>query len=476
MKSSNLYITVLTIAVLAIAFSGCKKYIEVGENPNQIIDPPINTLLSTVTAKTGNSTFTVAEITSYFSQHLASPTVGGSTDTYQLTDYSSTWDSLYFAMADINEMKKKALEEGSSEHSGVASLLMAYHLDLVIDLWGTGPYTEAFNEEILTPRYDEPEALYNTTLSLVNEGLTELAKTDSRISLGGANDIIYGGDLSKWIKFGNLLKARLLNKIAKKASYDPAAVLAAVDLSFTSNADNATMGNFADNNPWANIASDNANLLLDGWLSEQFVDALNGKTYGVVDPRISKITDPTVTGTYVGTPNGVGNVGPASNTVKDEVYVSLNSPLTGRASPIFIATYAELKFIEAEAAFRMEGAGSSRAYEAYLAGIRANMALLRVSTADQATYLASAAVANSSAALTLEHIFKEKYIATYLSPEAWVDARRFDYMYKDFTLPANAALPTFIRRVDYVDAEKSENGSNVPPITSLADHLWWDMP
>uniref|UniRef100_UPI003D7F4698 SusD/RagB family nutrient-binding outer membrane lipoprotein n=1 Tax=Pedobacter sp. TaxID=1411316 RepID=UPI003D7F4698 len=327
MKSLKIY--GFSCFLLLVCAVGCKKYLEVGENPNQIIDPPINTLLTTVTAKTGNSNFSVAEITSYFTQHLASPTVGGSTDTYQLTDYTSTWNDIYFAMADINEMKKKAAATGATHHAGIANILMAYHMDLVIDLWGSGPFTEAFNETILTPKYDEPEAFYNTTLALVNEGLTALATPDSAVTLSATNDLIYNGDLSKWIKFGNLLKARLLNKVSKKASYDPAAVLAAVDLSFKSNADNAKMSNFATNNPWANIASDNANLLLGGWLSENFVDAMNGKTYGVFDPRIAKITDKTVSGTYVGTPNGVGNVGPASNTVKDEVYISLNSPLTG---------------------------------------------------------------------------------------------------------------------------------------------------
>ena len=478
MKGSKSYIAVISTAVLLFAFASCKKYIEVGDNPNQVIDPPLNTLLSTVTAKTGNNIFTVANITSYFTQHLANPAVSGSTDTYQLTDYSNTWDSLYYTMGDINELKKKATAAEATEQVGVSNLLMAYHLDLVIDLWGQGPYTEAFREEILTPKYDDPEALYNSTLALVNEGLAELSqpKDSTKVGLGKADDVIYNGDKGKWIKFGNLLKARLLNKLSKKASYNPAAVLAAVSLSFTGNADNARMGNYADKNPWANIALDNSNLLLGGWLSEQFVDAMNGKTYGVVDPRIARITDPTITGTYVGTPNGAGNVGPANNTVKDEVYISLNSPLTGRTSPIYIATFAELKFIEAEAAFRLEGAGSARAYQAYLDGIRANMELLGVTAVDQATYLASGAVAASAADLNLDLIFKEKYIVTYLSPEAWVDARRYDYKYKDFTLPAHAALTEFIRRVDYVDAEKSENGINVPQITSLADRLWWDTP
>jgi hypothetical protein len=474
MKKIFLYITVLTFIMLTLSLSGCKKYFEVGENPDQIADPPLNTLLSTATSKTAFSCYNAGSFTSFFTQYLASPTVSGSSDTYQLTDYSGTWNSIYFAMADINEMKKKAVSTGATEHIGVADLLTAYHLDLVIDLWGNGPYAEAFNNTILTPKYDDPVALYNTAVSLIDEGLAELAKTNAPVHLGSAEDLIYNGNVAQWIQFGNLLKARMLNKLSKKTTYNPASVLAAVDLSFKSNADDAKMANFAGNNPWADVATDNANLLLGGWLSEQFMDALNGKTYGVVDPRISKITDPTVNNNFVGTPNGVGNVGPAANTVKDETYISINSPLTGKTSPLYIATFAELKFIEAEAAFR--SGAIDRAFTAYIQGITANMNRLGVSEADRLAYLASPAVATSSAALTLDQIFKEKYIVTYLNPEAWVDARRYDYKYKDFTLPANAALNTFIRRVDYVDDEKSKNGSNVPQITSLAEPLWWDQP
>ena len=474
MKNSTYTISVFTAILLMLTLPACKKYFEVGENPNQIADPPINTLLTTVTSKAAFSTFEVGDITSYFVQYLANPAVGGSTDTYQPTSYSSTWNQIYFAMADLNELKTKAQEQGATEHVGVANLLMAYHMDLIIDLWGHGPFTEAFKQEILTPRYDDQEAFYNSTLTLVNEGLAELSKTGAAVGLGSSDDLIYGGDTQKWQQFGNLLKARLLNKVSKKSTYNPAEVLAAVDLSFKSNADNAGMSNFAGNNPWADVAISNTNLVLDGWLSEQFVDALNGTTFGVVDPRIGKITDSTVAGIYKGTPNGVGNVGPASNTVRDESYVSLNSPLSGRTSPVYLATYAELKFIEAEAAFKSGNTG--RAYTAYREGIVANMEQLGVASAAQQTYLASAVVAPTVAALTLDQIFQQKYIATYLLPEAWVDARRYDYQYEDFTLPANADLPTFIRRVDYVDAEKSKNGSNVPEVTSLAEHLWWDTP
>ncbi len=94
------------------------------------------------------------------------------------------------------------------------------------------------------------------------------------------------------------------------------------------------MASFQLRNPWAQVARNNAGLTLGGWLSEQLVDHLNGTTYGVFDPRIRKITDPTVNGTLIGTVNGAGNRPPGNNTVKDENYVAISSPWTGDTSPV----------------------------------------------------------------------------------------------------------------------------------------------
>src|SRR5690606_33975032 len=107
--------------------------------------------------------------------------------------------------------------------------------------------------------------------------------------------------------------------------------------------------------------------------------------------------------------------------------ISRNSPLTGDDSPLIIVSYPEVKLMEAEAALR---AGQmERAYTAYLEGIRASMDLLEVSTAEATAYLSDPAVAVGAANLTLDLIFKEKYVMTYLNPESWNDARRHDYQY-----------------------------------------------
>lgn len=467
------YTAVLCICVL-FATQGCDKYFDVGNNPNQVTDPNINNLLSTVTHKTGINSRTFANFSSYYTQYLASPSEGSATDTYQVTDLSGTWNQVYYAMADIYDMLKMAEEEEAHLHAGIGKLLMAYNLSLVVDTWNSGPYEEAFmNAETLYPSYQSGEELYGIIGQLIADGLGDLRRTDSRITLLSDLDLIHGGDINAWIRTGYGLQARHLNKISKKSSYNPNAVLTALDNSYTSSAHDMKMSTYVGNNPWASIAISNAGSLLGGWLSSQLIDHLNGTYFGFVDPRISKITDETVHGEYVGTRNGRGNVG-AANTIKDECYISINSPVTSTTAPIYIMTYEELKFVEAEAALRANQ--PTRAYDAYLEGIRATMAKLQVPQNEAEDYIENPTVGVGANNLTLSHIFKEKYVATYLQFEAWNDARRHDYAYEGFQLPYNAALNTFVRRVAYPVAEQTRNPENVPAEEALSAPLWWDRP
>lgn len=466
------YKLILMLCSAGIVFlQGCKKdYFDLSDNPNQVEAPTLPSLLSTATHKSAINNYNVGGLISPYVQYTANPSASAASDTYEELNTSGTWDALYLAMADIYDMKQLAYKQGSNEYIGVGCTLLAYHLGMVADLWGDAPYSQAFNPEILTPGYDKQQDLYTRGIELLDSALLQFAKSDASLKLLGTSDLIYGGSKAKWIQFVYALKARMLIKVSKTASYNPTAVLAAVDNSFKSNADDAGMAGFTTRNPWAQVSRNNAALSLGGWLSEQFVDHLNGVSNGIFDPRIRKITDPTITGTWIGTVNGAGNRPPGNNTVKDECYIDSTSTWTGDASPIFIATFAELKFIEAEAAL---ASNPTRAYNAYLAGINANMNKLQVPTdAERTAYLAFVSV--GSANLTRAMIMREKYIVTYLNPEAWNDARRFDYQYKNFTLPVNAKLPTYIRSVVYPVDERSKNGKNVPAPVPQTTRLWWD--
>ncbi|MCB0493755.1 MAG: SusD/RagB family nutrient-binding outer membrane lipoprotein [Cyclobacteriaceae bacterium] len=464
-------IKIILGACLILVATSCEDYLDVNENPNNPEDAPISGLMTHVTYQTAYNQYRLGDITSYYVQYLASPNPGGTLDTMEPVSHNVTWFNLYNVMTDLKVMMDKATESGANQYLGVAKIMMALNLAMTVDVWGNVPYTEAFDFISVTPVYDNDQVLYTTVFQLLDEGLADLQKeTTSSI---GDDDFIFDGDIDQWTAFGNMLKARYMIHTKGTSGYSAANVLAALDKGFTSNASNAKVDFFEqDFNPWAQAAIDNANLNLDGWISTQLIEAMDGTSYPTVDPRMKLMIGTTDDDLFVGTENGAGRgnapeAGARSTLIEGQYY-------TTTTSPMLIATYAEQKFIEAEAAFDTD---KTRSYNAYLDGITAHMQMLSVDAGEMAAYLADPSVSMGEGAFTLADIFKEKYIALFLHPESWNDARRFDYQYKDMTLPANissAVNNQFIRRFAYPDNEKSRNGKNIPDV-NLTDRIWWNQ-
>ncbi|ERJ58034.1 SusD/RagB family nutrient-binding outer membrane lipoprotein [Sphingobacterium paucimobilis] len=458
---------------LGLSATSCNSYFDLNDNPNLVNNPNINGLLTTATQKAAMNSYRTAYITTNYVQYTASMPPGSSSDNYEPTNPASTWDNLYYALADTYDLITRAEEQHAPHHVAVGQILMAYQIGLVADFWGDAPYSQAFGKvTTLQPKYDTEEELYKAQVEMLDAAITNLQKPNT-LPFGKDADLIHQNKSENWLKTAYALKARVLNKVSKKSSYDSDAVLAAIDKAYESNGDDAGMMIFKGINPWAQVAKNNENLELDGWLSTNFIDHMNGATYGTEDPRIGFITEKSVVGNiYIGTRNGMGNIG--SNTIKDECYISRKSPLTSDKAPVTIISYAEIKMVEAEAALR--GGKKERAYKAYTDGITAHFEKLGVAQNELAAYLFRNYVGVGEDNLTLSDIFREKYTITYLNPEAWNDLRRHDYQLKDFQMPVNAKLPTFIRRLTYPSSERAENGNNVPQQQSLDTKLWWDRP
>ena len=458
------------ILACAFAFTACDDYLDINENPNNPTEAPLAGLMVNSTYESSQNTFRMGDIATNYVQYLASPNAASSSDIMDPVSYSGTWGSLYNVMTDINDMILKAQDEGANHYEGIGQILMAYNLALAVDAWGDVPYSEGFNFVTVTPKYDDDAELYTEILALLDRGIGNLS-VDTSTSVG-EDDYIYNGDAEKWVKFAYMLKARYLNHYSESGSYDPNAVLAALDNGFESNEDDAQLEYFAEQfNPWADVAIDNANLFLGGWISEQFIEALDGTTFGVEDPRLPFMVGATDDGEYIGTENGAGRgnapeQGARSVLEEGDFYST-------RQGPLLLATYAEQKFIEAEAAF---GIDKARSYEAYLDGIRAHMNKIGVESSEIEAYISSSEISMGVDNFTVDDIFKEKWVAMFLNPEAWVDARRYDYNYENFDLPANVNPDLngmFIRRLAYPDSEVSRNGNNVPDVT-LLDPVFWD--
>ena len=460
-----------------LLFVGCEDYLDINEDPNNPTEAPLNGLMATTSFRTGNNVQQMGGITSFYVQYLASPNEASATDVQEDVSYDDAWFNLYDIMTDLSDLERQAEEEGSTDYRGIAQLLKAINLGLTVDAWGDVPYDEAFFAETLNPAYDDDEQLYATIQQLLDDGVANLQSESADIPVG-EDDFIFGGDRDAWVRAAYALKARYLLHLSETDRYDPSAVLAAIDQGLTGNDDDAQIDYFEEQiNPWSQVAENNSNLLLGGWISEQLVEAMDGTTYGYDDPRKPFMFGTTDDTTFVGTPNGAGRgdapaAGARSTLVQDSYYAA-------ETAPIFIITYAEQKFIEAEAA--LAAGDPERAYQAYLAGIQAHMTKIGVGEEqggeeEIAAYLANPEVSVGAANLNRDLILKEKYIALFLHPETWVDARRYDYQYEDMTLPANLNPRLdgqFIRRLVYPESETQRNVETPP--AQLGDRLWWDQ-
>jgi hypothetical protein len=471
--TSFLFIVVFT--------TSCKKYLDINQDPNRPTEAPINGLLAATTQNTGLNVFRVANAgPNYYVQYFASPNASSPTDIYDRVDFSTLWRNLYDNMTDLYDLQELSTKLNSTAHLGMAKVMMAINLSMTTNLWGNVPFNEAFKGDNLKPKFDDAQQLHLKCISLLDEGIVELRKTPT-IAVTPAADFMHGNTAASatvwnntnriwWIRTAYTIKARLLNQLSKTSTYSAANVLSAVDSAYTSNAMESRVTIFTLRNPWATVARNQQSLLLDGWLSRQFVNNAMAANTPNQDPRLARITNLTRFNDYRGTRNGAGRTG--TGTTNDECYLVLAGYYSSDNAPLFVATFEEVEFIEAEAALR--AGDRTRAYNAYLNGIRANMDKIGIAATARDAYIARPTIGVGSAALTIADIMREKYLAMFLSPVTFDDARRFNYAYTGFQLPLNAILTSPIRRVEYPSSELQRNTTNTPSVGALTDRLWWD--
>ena len=454
-------------------------------DPNRTDEITLEAYLPTILDATAGAHYEAGLETGQVAQHLASYFSAGA-DIHEEFRISTGWTLLYLrAMTNARLLQEQAEAQEAPHYAGVAKILQAINLSVATDNWENVPFTEAFaGIENLTPVYDQQQAIYEAIVpELLGSALADLAATESSAS-PGSDDIVYGGDLEQWIKTARALQARLaIHLVNKGAATAATEALAALDAAYESNDDDFQLEYDERNlNPWhANVALaiNTGNFTVAP--AAQLLSTMNGQLYGVVDPRLPLMFELDDSETaYEGMVNGTE----AGNTVDltDATWYG------GVDAPLLMITYAETKFIEAEARFLASGGtvgsvgSTEEAYQAYLDGIAAHVDKLGVADTEKEAYLSAPQVAVGATGLTLDLILKEKYIALFLNSEAWVDLRRYGYsdeVFRGFALPTNhnpQLNGQFIQRAVYPFDELSRNSAAVDANNKdLAETMWRDQ-
>ncbi len=221
-KIKNSFIIVLTL-VFTLVIS-CKDLDELNINPNGV-DPEnadLNLLMPTVITSVGQTVLSLGfgDIAGVM-QHTQYDGWSGGHNDYDWDNQGDNWAGYYGILRNNDEYYKKAVTGEYEFHQGVALIMKAYTFGLIADLWGDAPYTEALKadegSEFFKPVFDPQKDIYMGIFADLETANGLLSKsTDSYTNISPSQDVLYGGDVSKWRKFANSLALRYYMRLSVK--------------------------------------------------------------------------------------------------------------------------------------------------------------------------------------------------------------------------------------------------------------------
>ncbi|SHN26074.1 Starch-binding associating with outer membrane [Cyclobacterium lianum] len=517
-----------------LAFTSCdERFEELNTDPNRpgadVFDP--NLILPVATYGYGDMLTGYSGpilFQSMWIQALASTSTGGANyysnaDKYVISGSTNSyiqgvWNNGYTVASRLNQMQSLAETKGFTNLVAVGEIFKVSTLSFVSDVYGDIPYSEGLQAEegITQPKFDNQAEAYQNMLTDLETALNALNPAADPIR----NDVIYGGDLAKWRKFGYSVMLKMALRLVK---VDPAAAQTWVQKAvaggvFESPDDDALVPSDQPNG-YANTNANALNVVDDiyevRW-SKEMIDYLKSTN----DPRLPIIAevppaglaanrDGTVVGNndpavQIGLPNGYdltggqfdisnhpdfpGPTGSGGNVATIGAYSRPTAIYRDREAPVFALTYAEVQLLLADAAVR--GLASGSASEYYNNGVEGAFASIgkfgggSVSAADVMAYLDANPLDQSTEEAALEMINEQYWATTSILAnyvEAWNNWKRTGYPeLTPVNFPGNFSSGQIPRSQPFPAGESSVNQESlVSAISRMGGddwitRTWWD--
>ena len=417
---------------------------------------------------------------------------------------SGTWIRRYASVRELTDaMRQTAGDAEKVNLFNMIRIFRTYDLMRVTDTYGDAPYTEAglaLLEGIVLPQYDDQEFIYTSSSGILEELKNASAALDANAPT--SDDALYGGDVTRWRRFGYSLLLRAAMRLSKvnptlAEQYVGTAVSGGL---MQSNADNAVIRHNASFPMPAAVRLNGINLGT-GYVFDTFVDALQARG----DPRLSSMlvryptalslagleieSDATRVGAdQIGWPLGfdANNVGPELAADGVTTFYQYSQYDRGRMydlqAPTFHVTHAQTLLLLAEAAYRGWAAGDAATL--YESAVESSMN--RISTSYSRTFIEqndidAYIVANPLVAgQELEMINHEYWVdSSMIGKEAWSNFRRTGFP----DLPPNprqddlGPSESFMRRFGYPFDELGLNPNVTDGVVPdrLDTRIWWDV-
>jgi hypothetical protein len=374
---------------------------------------------------------------------------------YRITrhEFDRYWnDAAYSGVLGMaNTIIDLAKDPEELQYGAVAKILMAKELGVLTSSFGDIPYSKAFDIDLLEVPYDTQEEIYQTIQLLLDEAIVGLEQSTATTLEG---DLVYQGDLSKWVQTAHALKARFYMHLTRRDVNASEKAMTEIELAFKGHSDQPDFKfgtDYLAANPIAQFAIGRPNtMVIHQHLATTMADTS--------DPRIAE---------YMYFDGSQGKFYQSGQ----YLFWSNND------APMPLISYSELKFLEAEALLR--SGNEVQAETSMQEAVRSNMEYLAIDGASTENYINAQVNFEGQIAIEekLEKIMGEKYISLYVQGaiEIWVDYRRTGYPllipheYGENELNPGGQIP---QRLVYVQNEYITNARNVE---AAAAHIGGDL-
>ena len=222
--------SIVTMLLTVVFLSGCSLFdLDINKNPNAPSSATPDLLLAQIQSSVLNTFAGIEGNLETYNGFMG--TQGGSLFNLNANSFSGTWNGLYTGpLKDLEGLI--SVSQASPHYLGVAQVMKAYTYSTMVDLWGDIPFTDAgkgdVSEKNITPKFDKDVDIYNACFALLDQAIANLAKPTPAPIIPSA-DLIYAGSATKWSKFANTLKLKMLITARLAIPDAPAKVKAILD-------------------------------------------------------------------------------------------------------------------------------------------------------------------------------------------------------------------------------------------------------
>ncbi|MCI9843809.1 SusD/RagB family nutrient-binding outer membrane lipoprotein [Flavobacterium pectinovorum] len=219
--------TAIVLLSLTTIFSSCSDYLDVDKDTDDPTIAPLNYLLTNIETSIGEIGDFNNGPGSVIATYTHQMTSREDQDQYSLKadniPLNNDWNSIYLTLTDIQTLITQATESGDLTYVGIGQIQKAFVMAYAVDLWGDVPFTEAtqLTTGIIAPKFDNQKEIYATVFKLIDEAKINI-KSNAGTKKPGTDDLIYKGDLNKWIRFANTFKLKLYNQTRLTSDFDQA--------------------------------------------------------------------------------------------------------------------------------------------------------------------------------------------------------------------------------------------------------------